>query len=113
MDFMKSTWRNLAGVFRQTLLPPPLRPRQLEQPLLFILFLNLFIYLFLAAFSLHCCTRAFSSCMERGLLFVAVRALVIAVASLRCGAWALGARASVVVARRLSSCGSRALESGL
>ena len=27
-----------------------------------------------------------------------------------CGAWALGARASVVVARRLSSCASRALE---
>ena len=27
-----------------------------------------------------------------------------------CGAWALGARASVVVARGLSSCGSRALE---
>ena len=28
----------------------------------------------------------------------------------RCGAWALGARASVVVARGLSSCGLRALE---
>ena len=27
-----------------------------------------------------------------------------------CGAWALGLRASVVVARELSSCGSRALE---
>ena len=27
-----------------------------------------------------------------------------------CGAWALGAQASVVVARGLSSCGSRALE---
>ena len=27
-----------------------------------------------------------------------------------CGAWALGARASVVVAQGLSSCGSRALE---
>ena len=34
--------------------------------------------------------------------------LLIAVAS-RCGAWALGARASVVVARGLSSCGARAL----
>ena len=30
-----------------------------------------------------------------------------------CRAWALGARASVVAARRLSSCGSRALEHGL
>ena len=53
---------------------------------------------------------AFSSCGERGLLFVAVRRLLIAVASLRCGAWALGVRASVVVAHGLSSCGSRALE---
>ena len=31
---------------------------------------------------LRCCMRAFSSCGERGLLFVAVRRLLIAVASL-------------------------------
>ena len=58
----------------------------------FILFFNIlfffnfiiiyFIYLFLAALGLYCCTRAFSSCDERGLLFVAVRGLLIAVASL-------------------------------
>ena len=42
----------------------------------------LFIYLFLAALGLHCCAQAFSSCGERGLLFVAVRGLLIAVASL-------------------------------
>ena len=53
--------------------------------------------------------RLFSGCSEQGLLFVAVFGLFIAVAS-RCGAQALGARASVVVARGLSSCGSRALE---
>ena len=41
-----------------------------------------FIYLFLAALGLHCCTRAFSSCGERGLLFAAVRKLLVAVASL-------------------------------
>ena len=40
------------------------------------------IYLFLAALGLRCCTRAFSSCGERGLLFVAVRGFLIAVASL-------------------------------
>ena len=48
-------------------------------------FLKLFIYLihlFLAALGLRCCTRASSSCIERGLLFVAVRGLLIAVASL-------------------------------
>ena len=45
-------------------------------------FINLFIYLFLAALGLHCCTQAFSSCSEQGLLFVAVRGLLIAVASL-------------------------------
>ena len=41
-----------------------------------------FIYLFLAALGLRCCVRAFSSCGERGLLFVAVRGLLIAVAPL-------------------------------
>ena len=41
-----------------------------------------FIYLFLAALGLHCCAQAFSSCGERGLLFVAVHRLLIAVASL-------------------------------
>ena len=41
-----------------------------------------FIYLFLAALRLRCCARAFSSCGEQGLLFVAVRGLLIVVASL-------------------------------
>ena len=49
------------------------------------------------------------SCGKRGLLFFAVHGLLVAVAS-RCGAQALGAWASVVVARGLSSCGSQALE---
>ena len=40
----------------------------------------LFIYLFLAALGLRCCARVFSSCGERGLLFIAVRGLRIAVA---------------------------------
>ena len=37
---------------------------------------------FLAAFGLCCCAWAFSSCGERGLLFVVVHGLLIAVASL-------------------------------
>ena len=41
-----------------------------------------FIYLFLAALGLCCCAWAFSSCGELGLLFVAVRRLLIAAASL-------------------------------
>ena len=48
-------------------------------------FLNKFIYLFilfLAALGLCCCTWAFSSCGEGGLLFVEVHGLLIAVASL-------------------------------
>ena len=61
----------------------------------------------MAALGLHCCARAFSSCGERGLLFVAVRGLLMAVASC-CRAGALGAWASVAVARGLSSCGARA-----
>ena len=40
------------------------------------------INLFLAALGLCCYTRAFSSCGERGLLFVAAHGLLIAVASL-------------------------------
>ena len=45
-----------------------------------IFFLN-FIYI-QAALGLCCCALAFSSCGERGLLFVVVRGLLIAVASL-------------------------------
>ena len=41
-----------------------------------------FVYLFLAALGLYCGTWAFSHCSERGLLFVAVRGLLMAVASL-------------------------------
>ena len=56
--------------------------------------------LFLATLDLRCCARAFSSCVERGLLFVVVRRLLIAVVSLvtehglwhtgfsSCGTWA-------------------------
>ena len=64
---------------------------------------------FFFALGLCCCARAFSS-YERGLLFVAVRGLLITVASLvvehglrrtgfsSCGSWALE--------RRLRSCGT-------
>ena len=65
-------------------------------PLEFFFLINLFI-LFLAALGLRCCMQAFFSCSVQGLLFVAVRRLLIAVASL-------------AVECRLSSCGSRALE---
>ena len=49
---------------------------------------------------LRCCTRAFSSCSERGLLFIAVRGLLIVVASL--------VAEHGLQARGLSSCGARA-----
>ena len=47
-------------------------------------------FFFLAVLGLRCCTRAFSSCGERGLLFVAVCMLLTAVASLVAehGLWA-------------------------
>ena len=63
----------------------------------------------MAALGLYCSAQAFFSCGERGLLFVTVRGLLIAMASC-CGAQALGRQASVVVAHGLSSCGSQALE---
>ena len=69
----------------------------------FFLLISLFIYLFLAVLGLHCCARAFSSCDKQGLLFVVVHGLLITVASLV--VLLLGAWASVVVARGLSSCG--------
>ena len=73
------------------------------------LFIYLFIYLFMAALGLHCCMRAFSSCGERGLLFCC-GAGASHCHGFSCGAQPLGARASVVVAHGLSSCGSRAVE---
>ena len=65
---------------------------------------------FLAALGLRCCAQAFSSCSEWELLFIVVCGLLIVVASLCCRAQALGTQASGVVARGLSSCGSRARE---
>ena len=48
----------------------------------FFYILLLFFNLLLAALGLCCCARAFSSCGERGLLFVVVHRRLIAVASL-------------------------------
>ena len=55
----------------------------------------------MAMSGLRCCTRAFSSCGEWGLLFLAARGLLIAVAS---PVWSTGFRraGSVVVAHGLS-----------
>ena len=55
---------------------------QADHVKLFIyLFISYFV-LFLAVLGLRCCARALSSSVERGLLFIAVRGLLIAVASL-------------------------------
>ena len=70
-------------------------------PLDFFFLINLFIYLFLSALGLHCCAQAFSSCGEQGLLFVAVAQASHCRGFSCCRAWALGKRASVVVAHRL------------
>ena len=49
---------------------------------IFSFLLLLLLFLFLAALGLRCCVWAFFSCGERGLLFVALHVLLIAVASL-------------------------------
>ena len=59
----------------------------LESPLYLFIFIKAalffpFIYLFLVALGLRCRAWAFSSCGERGLFFVVVHGLLIAVASL-------------------------------
>ena len=74
----------------------------------------------MAALGLRCCVQAFSSCGERGLLFVAVCGLLITVASLVVEhgpqarrlqqLWHVG---SVVVARGLQSTGSVVVAHGL
>ena len=74
--------------------------KDLEKIYIYILFIYLFIYLFMAVLGLHFCARAFSSCGERGPLFIAAHGpLIIA--------------ASPVVEHRLQTCrlsnwGSRA-----
>ena len=72
-----------------------------------------FIYLvilFLAAPGLHCCTRAFSSCSEQGLLSnYGARASHYSSFS-HCKAQAPGKWTSVAVGQGLNSCGSWALE---
>ena len=60
----------------------------------------LFIYLFMAVLGLRLCARAFSSCGERGPLFIAVRGPLTIAASL--------VAEHRLQTRRLSSCGSRA-----
>ena len=68
-----------SNVYRSILIsqfiPPPPSPG-------YVFLKYKFSYLFLAALRLHCCVRAFSSCGEQGLLLVAVRGLLISVASL-------------------------------
>ena len=66
----------------------------------FFLINYLFIYLFLAVLGLRFCARAFSSCGERGPLFIAVRGPLAVAAS--------PVAEHGLQTRRLSSCGSRA-----
>ena len=73
-----------------------------EKPTSSLFFFNfyLFIYLFLAVLGLRFCVRAFSSCGERGPLFIAVRGLLTIAASL--------VVEHRLQTRSLSNCGSRA-----
>ena len=97
--------RKLASSFFKVQRPVSHVFKKIFKNLLFIYKFIYFIYLFLAALGPRCCVRASSSCSERGLLFVTVRRLSHCSGFSCCGTRALGARASVVVARRFSSCG--------
>ena len=92
----EALWSNPSSCARCTVRPNKLKRWSLEQGIVyckgharrmggscpkdlnsfFFFLIDLFIYLFLAALGLCCCVRAFSSCGERGLLFVAVRGLL-------------------------------------
>ena len=77
---------------------------------IYLFIFNKFIYvinLFLAVLGVRCFVWTFSGCGERGLLCCGARASHCGGFSC-CRARALGAWASVVLARRLSSCGSQA-----
>ena len=63
-------------------------------------FIYLFIYLFMAVLGLRFCVRAFSSCGERGPLFIAVRGSLTVAAS--------PVAEHRLQMHRLSNCGSRA-----
>ena len=69
------------------------------------------MYLFLAVLSLRHCGWTFSTCGEQGLLFLALRGLLVAETSLVepgfCGAQVLVVVA-LVPERRLNRCGTRA-----
>ena len=65
-----------------------------------VFFFLIFIYLFMAALGLPFCARAFSSCGERGPLFIAVHGPLTIVAFL--------VAEHRLQTHRLSSCGSRA-----
>ena len=69
-------------------------------------FIYLSIYLFLAVLGLCCCTQAFSSCGEPGATLCCGALTSHCGGFACCGARALGAWASVVVAHGLSSCGT-------
>ena len=91
-----------------------------DRGLIFTLFIYILFYFIIGCLGLPCCTQAFSSCNERGLLFVVVRRLLIAVASLAvehgiqaCGLQQLWHVGSVVVARGLQSAGSVVVVHGL
>ena len=53
-----------------------------RNPFFYFLFFIFYFFLFLAVLSLRCCSQAFSSCGEQGLLFVVVHRLLTVVASL-------------------------------
>ena len=75
-------------------------PGQLLRISVFFVLFCLFVCLFLAVLGLRFCARAFSSCGERGPLFIAVRGPLTIAASL--------VAEHRIQTRRLSSCGSRA-----
>ena len=82
MHFLKNTNGGWGETLNSVPTPLPQKPWPFFKNKFIYLFIYLFVYLFLAALGLCCCARAFSSCGERGLLFVAVHRLLIAVASL-------------------------------
>ena len=71
-------------------------------------FKNKFIYFIFGCIGSSLLGTGFLQFQQAGVLFIVVSGLLSTVASLCCGARALGTQASAVVARGLSSCGAQA-----
>ena len=75
----RGVWRASVHGHPKIVIWPVVTSRERNQLRFVFFFKEFYLFLFMAARSLHCCARAFSACGKWGLLFVAVHWHLIAV----------------------------------